>query len=648
MPIRPGSRDVDAGSTPPIRRSRRAGLLTGATVSLAALALYGGGVGTAVSGGPPVASAQTSVHLYVATNGTTRTCSAPGTAACSSVQDAINAAEGAGYDGDEVTIDVAAGTYTENDTIDDTSISSLAIVGAGASASTVNADGNGTVFSMDGSPGAISISGVTITGGFSDGYAGGIYNAGGTLTLTDDTVSNDYAGSGGGIYNDLGTLTLLDDTVSDDTAYSRVGGGIYTDGGTMRLTDDALSDDNASRGGGIYNDLGTLTLLDDTVSDDNAFSEEAGGGGGIYTASGTATLTDDTLSNDHSSSSGGGVYSLSPLSGRVTLTDDTLANDSAPAGGGIYSQVSQSLNMRVANSILDAAGCGGLPITDGGYNVESDDSCGFGSSDVVDSSNIDLASELAANGSSGPETVAITSSSSAHDEVPKSACTTTTDERGDARPGLTGQTSCDAGAFELQSLVQGSPTSATTSYGKAYTERLRVTNAAETVSYTTTGGTSPVRVSSAGAVSVPATTPAGTYTVSGADSDALGESGTWAFSVTVAKAATKLTASAATVTGASVKLSADLTSAVTRAGIARQAVSFTLASRKGKCSAKTNAKGVATCSVRLGAGHPAPPSFSASFAGSSDYRPSSATGKVKKGAQPEANQHTALGQLKKE
>jgi hypothetical protein len=96
MPIRPGSRDVDAGSTPPIRRSRRAGLLTGATVSLAALALYGGGVGTAVSGGPPVASAQTSVHLYVATNGTTRTCSAPGTAACSSVQDAINAAEGAG------------------------------------------------------------------------------------------------------------------------------------------------------------------------------------------------------------------------------------------------------------------------------------------------------------------------------------------------------------------------------------------------------------------------------------------------------------------------------------------------------------------------------------------------------------------------
>jgi hypothetical protein len=35
--------------------------------------------------------------------------------------------------------------------------------------------------------------------------------------------------------------------------------------------------------------------------------------------------------------------------------------------------------------------------------------------------------------------------------VPKSACTVSTDERGDPRPGIVGQSNCDAGAYEVQS-----------------------------------------------------------------------------------------------------------------------------------------------------------------------------------------------------
>src|SRR6185437_8924836 len=56
---------------------------------------------------------------------------------------------------------------------------------------------------------------------------------------------------------------------------------------------------------------------------------------------------------------------------------------------------------------------------------------------------------LAANGSTGPQTAAITPSSSAHGIVPLASCTVNTDERGQPRPGI-GYTTCDAGAYEIQ------------------------------------------------------------------------------------------------------------------------------------------------------------------------------------------------------
>ena len=49
---------------------------------------------------------------------------------------------GGSYNGDDVTVNVAAGTYTENDSIDASSLNSLAIAGAGASSTTVNGGGS--------------------------------------------------------------------------------------------------------------------------------------------------------------------------------------------------------------------------------------------------------------------------------------------------------------------------------------------------------------------------------------------------------------------------------------------------------------------------------------------------------------------------
>ena len=144
---------------------------------------------------------------------------------------------------------------------------------------------------------------------------------------------------------------------------------------------------------------------------------------------------------------------------------------------------------------------------------------------------------LAANGSAGPQTQAIGTSSDAYQLVPvSSGLCLATDERGLGRPG-TGTTDCDAGAYELQyqpvTLAQAGTTTGSVTAGTAFSGQLAVTGATGPVSYLTTSAAGPVTVSAAGVITAPATVPAGVYQLTGTDSDPLGDSGTWAFTLTI-------------------------------------------------------------------------------------------------------------------
>src|SRR4029077_989043 len=102
------------------------------------------------------------------------------------------------------------------------------------------------------------------------------------------------------------------------------------------------------------------------------------------------------------------------------------------------------------NTNQNPGNCTGSGLRDDGYNVADDGSCfASGSTSIVSTDSAIGPLVLAANGSPGPETEAITSFSSAFEVVPSTNCTVTTDQRGDPRPGFAGQ-NCDAGAFELQ------------------------------------------------------------------------------------------------------------------------------------------------------------------------------------------------------
>ncbi len=204
--------------------------------------------------------------------------------------------------------------------------SNLTINGPGASALTIDGNGESVIFKVAGGK-TVTISGLTITNGNADEgqYGGGIDNNG-TLTISNSTISgNSAAEFGGGIYTN-GTLTISNSTIAGNSAAIH-GGGIINYG-PLTISNSTIAGNSAvNEGGGIYNN-GTLTISNSTISGNYA---DYGDGGGIYT-DGTLTISNSTIFGN-SAGDGGGIYNFGPL----TISNSTIAGNSAVnEGGGIY------------------------------------------------------------------------------------------------------------------------------------------------------------------------------------------------------------------------------------------------------------------------------------------------------------------------
>jgi hypothetical protein len=217
---------------------------------------------------------------------------------------------------------------------------------------------------------SVTINNLTIRDGDVSNDGGGIYNAGGNLTITNSIVSDNSAGSGGGIFQSSGTLTLTNSTLSTNSANSD-GGGILSMG-TVTLNNSTASDNSAgSSGGGIFHAGGVFTIDASTLSGNSAMS-----GGGIYN-DGTLTLTDSTLSSNPATT-GGGIFNNSNA---LTLTDSTFFDNPATSGGGIFNggTVTVSNVMLLSNG---ATGNGGGILNSGDITFNnstlSDNSAAFG------------------------------------------------------------------------------------------------------------------------------------------------------------------------------------------------------------------------------------------------------------------------------
>jgi hypothetical protein len=255
----------------------------------------------------------------------------------------------------------------------------------------------------------------------------------------------------------------------------------------------------------------------------------------------TVTGSSMTVTNSTITGNTNGIYLQEGAS--LTMTGSTLS-DNKQSGIVGDDQVTLGSSLITDDGLLDCQVGGGEPgssfVTDAGYNVASDDSCGLGPTSVSGASAAAIGlGALAANGSSGPQTQAIGTGSVAYQLVPvSSGLCPATDERGVPRPGA-GTTDCDAGAYELHqavTLTQTGTATGSVTAGTAFSGQLAVTGATGPVSYVTTSPASPVTVSAAGVISAPATVPAGVYQLTGTDSDTLGDSGNWAFTLTVTAA----------------------------------------------------------------------------------------------------------------
>ncbi len=265
--------------------------------------------------------------------------------------------------------------------------------------------------------GVTSVTGTTFTGNSSpsaSGTSGGAIDNSGQLTVTGSTFVNNLAMEGAGIFNQ--NLTSITQTTFLNNTATIYGGG------------------------GIVNAFGTTNISAST------FVGNTGPGGGAIDNDTALNVTNSTFFNNTGGSSGGGAIQNF---GTAAITQSTLSGNTSQYGANIHNYGSSTVAVSssiVANGV-SGSNCGGPPIIDKGYNVDTGTSCGFAASAHSVSSTQPHLEAIASNG--GPtQTMALPPNSPAVDRIPTSVngCAGGVDQRGVARPQ---GTACDVGAFEV-------------------------------------------------------------------------------------------------------------------------------------------------------------------------------------------------------
>lgn len=334
---------------------------------------------------------------------------------------------------------------------------------------------------------------------------GGIYNHG-VLALTDvvvrdnvaeDSTGHGLVGIGGGIYN-AGRLTVTGSTFDNNTATGsggaisdgddRSGCGTATGPTSVTVTGTTFTNNSADFGGAISTGGaggdGTLTVSRSTFAHNGRTTAQSQGsgtaGGAIAVARGgsaLATITGSTFTGNTAVRGGAISDSEGGPGGRLVVSDSTFVNNLATTRADAIDQgdattpglvvsttfvndtIAGNGSLRLAASIVSRSNGGGpassgcqSPVTDAGYNVSDDATCGFASANhsLSDSTIPTYLGGLGAHG--GPtETVPISSAVAdpANDLIPAGFAPfgTAVCSGGDQR-GVQRGNPCDAGAVE--------------------------------------------------------------------------------------------------------------------------------------------------------------------------------------------------------
>ena len=296
--------------------------------------------------------------------------------------------------------------------------------------------------------GPTSSPGITIDGG----GAVQIMNvhSGAMLTINNVTIAHGQSNSdGGGILNG-GTLTINNSTFEANAAGSTGSGGAVSNGGTLTVTDSTFFA-NESLGNLLFCTIGQLPVCTCIIEPDGSSQCSC-------TSGSPPVCTNPGM--------GGAIYN----DGTLSVTNSTFsANNAIIAGGGIYNHGSAA-SIKGTILALEPTGqncSGNASITDDGYNISDDTSCGFAGTGANGNPIGDgIDPMLDPNGlqdNGGPtQTIALVAGSPAIDAIPAASCTDqasppnqlTSDQRGMPRPDPGDSPAvCDIGAYELQDEV---------------------------------------------------------------------------------------------------------------------------------------------------------------------------------------------------
>jgi CSLREA domain-containing protein len=369
------------------------------------------------------------------------------------------------------TVSVPAGTYTLTLGSELAIDKDLALIGAGAATTIIEAFGTRRQVDPSSVPKlrifnvsccVVAIYGVTIRHGDVTLEGGAILNYG-TLNLTDSVVSDNISiGKGGGIANHA-VLTILNSTIRGNLATSsaatRSGGGIWNgDQATLEVTNSTISGNSAiGPGGGIFDSGVTVAISNSTISSNVSDTS----GGGISSENSALTMTNSTISGNRATLNGGGIRAVfhnapKPLTEFRIINSTVVGNSALGGGGGIWAHSTTTVfNTIIANS-LTGGDCqidqlGSKTLYTFGTNLASDGTC-FHSWDTQQIQGVDpLLGPLQDNGGPTfthallPGSQAIDSGSEYFDWGPTWKFPTT-DQRGVLRPKGAAN---DIGAFEF-------------------------------------------------------------------------------------------------------------------------------------------------------------------------------------------------------
>jgi CSLREA domain-containing protein len=165
-----------------------------------------------------------------------------------------------------------------------------------------------------------------------DSHAGDGGDGGAGGPLGGSGASGGVGGGGGGIANEGGTLTLSDSTVSDNSTGTGGHGGDGTKGSNANgQSGNGGSGGNASSGGdggGIFSVNGPITITGSTIADNTTGAGGAGGAG-----QNADPVGGGAGGNGGNGGSGGGGAGMFAGTGNLQATNDTIADNTAGGGG---------------------------------------------------------------------------------------------------------------------------------------------------------------------------------------------------------------------------------------------------------------------------------------------------------------------------